>query len=102
MQTRTRALFRLSASLQRLSCFLNVCVVVINQVTAAFTDSDEMVPAMGLAWSHCINCRLVLKRDSDHLRRSGDDDLHTDLGQAIEDKHSVRRLVVMQDVIRLL
>ena len=34
------------------------------QVKADFQENNSNIPALGLAWSHCVNTRLSLHRDS--------------------------------------
>ena len=86
--SRSSQLFRLSASLRRLSRLQGVVVVVCNQVSDRMDDGDaaggagksgaaaaaaaagssldssgrSVVPALGLSWSSCINARIGLTR----------------------------------------
>ena len=70
---RATALFRASACLRRLADLHGVAVVVTNQATAkpssaatatttATTTATSSVPALGLAWSSCVNSRYILER----------------------------------------
>ena len=36
-------------------------------------DQDSCNPALGLAWTHCINTRIILRRDSSNMRSIGND-----------------------------
>lgn len=38
----------------------NLAVLCINQVTASFDSSDNLLPSLGLAWSNMINTRLMI------------------------------------------
>ena len=71
---RSRAFFRLATELKLLADTNHLGVLVVNQVTAAGFDSAEggvsdpfrkidPVPALGLGWSHCVNTRIMLRRD---------------------------------------
>lgn len=40
----------------------NLAVICINQVTAAFNESVDVIPSLGLAWSNMITTRLWLKK----------------------------------------
>lgn len=71
---RTRAYFTLATELKLLADTYRLCIVVVNQVTAAGFDAPEAfadpfrkldpVPALGLSWSHCINVRIMLRKDN--------------------------------------
>ncbi len=69
MKERTYILFKIAAQLKRLADAYSMCVIVINQVTATGFDEKEKscvndtTPTLGLAWSHCVNTRILLKRD---------------------------------------
>ena len=60
----------------------DVCVVVVNQVTGNFSISRHYTrtssPALGLAWSHCINSRVYLSRDSEIVRGIGEENVEND------------------------
>lgn len=60
----------------------DVCVVVVNQVTGNFSpayhSSRASSPALGLAWSHCINSRINLSRDSEMVRSIGQENSEND------------------------
>jgi len=72
MKRRTTALFHLAAKLKWLADTFSLCVVVVNQVTAAgfdvvaapavFSDGQDTKPALGLVWSTCVNTRILLRR----------------------------------------
>lgn len=81
MRIRTAFLFSLSQKLKWLADTYNVCVVVVNQATADNFDEiktqklsisgnvpRDSKPALGLAWSHCINTRIILYRDTNRMR----------------------------------
>ena len=76
-------LFRFATELKRLADVYHLCVVVVNQVTAPLGQQQQQagagslaaavwgggeggdpVPALGLCWSHCVNTRVLLRRDS--------------------------------------
>lgn len=70
---RSRVLFSQANQLKQIADQLQVVVVVINQVTDYVDDSrlitsdlistkKRVVPALGLAWSNCINTRLLLTK----------------------------------------
>ncbi|CAD0203958.1 unnamed protein product [Chrysodeixis includens] len=40
----------------------NLVIFCINQVTASFKDSDNVLPSLGLAWSNMVTARLMLKK----------------------------------------
>lgn len=40
----------------------NLAVLCINQVTASFEDSDNVLPSLGLAWSNMVTTRLMIKK----------------------------------------
>ncbi len=90
MTLRTAVLFRLAAKLKWLSDIFRLCVVVVNQVTAFGPGlpldqgggSSGVTPAMGMAWSHCVNARIMLHKHSPlqhSLRAEGDEE---------EDRHA--------------
>lgn len=66
---RTISLFRLATELKILADSYRLCVIVVNQVTAAGFDQPEHfgrvdpIPALGLVWSHCVNTRVILRRE---------------------------------------
>jgi DNA-repair protein XRCC3 len=87
MKDRTSKLFCFSSNLKRLADSYKVAIVVVNQVTGGgFTDKQEKqnalhnnnnnffdmnkstIPALGLAWSHCINTRIMLRKDENTVR----------------------------------
>jgi DNA-repair protein XRCC3 len=73
---RTASLFKISSKLKWLADTFRVAVVVVNQVTASgfnsvLSSGTTHVPALGLAWSHCINSRITLHRDTQAMRMVG-------------------------------
>ena len=106
MCQRTALLFRLSKELKWLSDIHKVCVVVINQVTASgfdqrdninsrsllgissgggYTNTNNTVsPALGLAWSYCVNTRIVLSRDTASMRCIGSEPLDSNDAAALD------------------
>jgi len=87
VKQRTMSFFRLSTELKILADAYHLCVVVVNQVTAAVSNSNghsscdpsllchaplgssfshqpDPQPALGLSWTHCINTRIILRRDA--------------------------------------
>lgn len=73
MVERSRVLFSQANQLKQIADQLQVVVVVINQVSDYVDDSrlvlsdfashkKRVVPALGLAWSNCINSRLLLSK----------------------------------------
>ena len=58
-----------------LSTLFHACCALLDQVTAGNTKKDtEVAAALGLAWAHAINTRLVLEGHANHrcLRASPD------------------------------
>jgi hypothetical protein len=99
MQLRTSLLFSIAKELKWIADIYKVCVVVVNQVTAAFENeltttnnnnnnnsysncnncnNNKIIPALGLAWSHCVNTRFMLTRDSDNIRFSYNQEFNYD------------------------
>lgn len=85
MKDRTSKLFSFASTLKRLSDAYRVAIVVVNQVTdGGFSEKQESldllrnndntflsnstIPALGLAWSHCINTRIMLRKDDNAVR----------------------------------
>jgi DNA-repair protein XRCC3 len=79
MKSRTMVLFSLATKLKWLADTYNLCVVVVNQVTAGGFDNQsasasggsssisgnsQPVPALGLVWATCVNTRIQLRRDN--------------------------------------
>ena len=58
---RSGILFQAAAQLKKLSSQYHVPVVVVNQVSGSTT------PALGLSWSHCINCRYFITRREEYV-----------------------------------
>lgn len=88
MAQRTVLLFKIAKELKWLADIYNVCVVVINQVTGKGFENgssgssscssssssggqNDSSPALGLAWSHCVNTRICLRRDTVDMRCLG-------------------------------
>lgn len=82
---RTEILFKIATQLKWLADTYKIAIIVVNQVTgggqnlpASSFGINENIPALGLVWSHCINTRICLYRDSTLLRRlniaTGDSD----------------------------
>ncbi|XP_050354044.1 DNA repair protein XRCC3 [Nymphalis io] len=46
----------------------NLAVICINQVTACFTGSNDVLPTLGLVWSNLICCRLKLTKKTSEYR----------------------------------
>lgn len=72
---RTSYLFNIAQQLKWLSDTFNIGVIVVNQVTGVgFADqsiSPDMrrmscIPALGLAWSTCVNTRYMITRSNYH------------------------------------
>jgi hypothetical protein len=90
-------LFALAAQLKRLSDTYQLCVLIVNQVSGSGFDDHldrklrgqssgsrgsgiearlggtfgipaDAVPALGLAWSHCVTNRWMLRRNSNNVR----------------------------------
>ena len=70
---RSRKLNHASCQLRKLSDLYDVPIVITNQVTASFSldplvgerpmsSQKEVIPALGLAWSNCVNTRFILRR----------------------------------------
>lgn len=72
---RSRSLWMISSQLRKLADSFNFAVVVVNQVTDKFESSNsskvefgftnpsnKLTPALGLAWSKCINTRILIRR----------------------------------------
>ncbi|KAE8884594.1 hypothetical protein PF005_g6585 [Phytophthora fragariae] len=69
---RSRAMFHLVNCMRILSDQYGVVFVVTNQVTGDFdprSTGNAMRPALGLSWSHCVNQRLMITRQTDSNRR---------------------------------
>ncbi|EQC26115.1 hypothetical protein SDRG_16065 [Saprolegnia diclina VS20] len=61
---RTRVMFEMVNCMRILAAQFNVAFVVINQMTANMKadDRDAAVPALGLAWSSCVNQRFQIAK----------------------------------------
>lgn len=66
MTLRTRLLYKMAQVMKTLSVKHNTAFVVVNQVTSKpiFGGGGATVPALGMAWSNCVNTRLVLHRQA--------------------------------------
>eukprot|EP01039_Chlorochromonas_danica_P004158 gene4158-4567_t len=64
MTERTIFLFTLAKQLKWLADTFHLAVVIVNQVTAGDMDGMDgsSMPALGLAWSHCVNSRILLEK----------------------------------------
>jgi RecA/RadA recombinase len=71
-------LLHISSQLRRLSDLHDVPILITNQVTAAIPSSDspsisgtpsgdQVVPALGLAWSNCVSTRYILQRKDEMM-----------------------------------
>jgi len=105
MKERTSKLFDFSSRLKRLADSYRIAIVVVNQVTSGgFSDKQESlnllrntdsnffsnnstIPALGLAWSHCINTRIMLRKDDNATRSI--------LTMSDVDKENIRRQIAM-------
>ena len=57
-------MFRMANIMRMLSCVYHVVFIAVNQVSTrldGFTPRTVQ-PALGLAWTHCVNQRLLLQR----------------------------------------
>ena len=77
MKSRTTFLFRFASALKWLADIHKVCILVVNQVTSTGFESTNSIscgsffhlkPALGLAWTTCVNTRIMLYRDSSNTR----------------------------------
>lgn len=66
---RSESLFKLSSHLKNLASKYDICVLIVNQVSAVINDGiegmfkrDNVVPALGLSWSHCIDMRIMISK----------------------------------------
>ncbi|CAI5703679.1 unnamed protein product [Peronospora effusa] len=71
---RSRTMFHMANCMRILSDEYGVVFIVTNQVTGDFDPRSAATgngqrPALGLSWSHCINQRLVITRNTDSSRR---------------------------------
>jgi len=89
MTARTKWLFGFAQELKLMSELFRVAVVVVNQVQGSGFGSDSgdagRVPALGLAWSNCVNTRLGLYRDTASMRATA----HCNYGSAFVSSHQV-------------
>eukprot|EP00002_Diphylleia_rotans_P037784 TRINITY_DN8487_c0_g1_i1.p1 TRINITY_DN8487_c0_g1~~TRINITY_DN8487_c0_g1_i1.p1 ORF type:complete len:304 (-),score=60.17 TRINITY_DN8487_c0_g1_i1:1401-2312(-) len=69
---RTEQLFSLAARLKAIADALPCLVLVVNHVVArpdSLVPDAAPVPALGLAWSSCVNARLYIARTARMLRK---------------------------------
>lgn len=59
---RAEDLRELALSLISLAQEYNLAVVCINQVTASFDDTNNVLPTLGLAWSNIVSTRLWVQK----------------------------------------
>ncbi|XP_030029656.2 DNA repair protein XRCC3 [Manduca sexta] len=59
---RAEELRELSMALINFSQQYKLAVLCINQVTASFNNSDNMLPSLGLAWSNMVSTRLWVRK----------------------------------------
>ncbi|KAM3960462.1 DNA repair protein XRCC3 [Aphomia sociella] len=59
---RAEELREMASLLIRLAQEHELAVLCVNQVTASFDDSLEVLPSLGLAWSNMVSTRLWLKK----------------------------------------
>lgn len=113
---RSKLFYRISRQLRKLSDEYEIPVVVTNQVTATFSmlpthGSGDVVPALGMAWSYCVNTRFILRRKDGLVlsitSREGSDSEKTAKSKGINAKkrrvekqirHGVRHARVLQSV----
>ena len=98
MIVRTTFLFRFASALKWLADTHKVCILVVNQVTSTGFESHnstssssfyDLKPALGLAWTTCVNTRIMLYRDSSNSRAAGDYASATDRVSEVENQVSV-------------
>eukprot|EP01071_Lankesteria_metandrocarpae_P010144 Lankesteria_metandrocarpae@DN5294_c0_g1_i5.p2 len=76
-------LFRVSALLRRVASDTDCWIVCTNQVSSDFNSdpsappSARVKPALGLSWSNCVNCRLMLSRSAEQSAVVYEDGGHT-------------------------
>ena len=73
---RSSKLLQVSSNLRKLSDVYDVPILITNQVTAcipptegsgsanASLSQEQVVPALGLAWSNCVSTRILLRREN--------------------------------------
>ena len=59
---RAEDLREIATVLTTLAQQFNLAVLCINQVTASFEDSSNVLPSLGLAWSNMVTTRLMIKK----------------------------------------
>lgn len=62
---RSGILFYIAAKLKKLSLQYKMHIVTINQVSASFgkcVSGHHVIAALGMAWSNCVNARVLLER----------------------------------------
>eukprot|EP00922_Rhytidocystis_sp_ex-Travisia-forbesii_P070646 GHVS01105497.1.p1 GENE.GHVS01105497.1~~GHVS01105497.1.p1 ORF type:complete len:161 (+),score=14.85 GHVS01105497.1:705-1187(+) len=88
---RSAQLYRMSSLLSRIASQCACWLVTTNQVTAnmeagvAEGHALKIRPALGLAWSNCVCCRIMLRRN--------DDRLHQQEGEAGRQTHRTMQVV---------
>jgi hypothetical protein len=68
---RSGLLFQAAAQLKKLSFQYHVPIVVVNQVSAS--EQGPSTPALGLSWSHCVNCRYLISRREEYVSSKDDE-----------------------------
>ncbi|KAJ1635116.1 P-loop containing nucleoside triphosphate hydrolase protein [Pavlovales sp. CCMP2436] len=66
---RSALLMSLAAEMKRISEQMHVAFIVVNQVTGGGfhpPTAQAKRAALGLTWSHCVNTRVLLSRDTPH------------------------------------
>lgn len=61
---RAEDLREIAIELTTLAQEFNLAILCINQATASFEDSSNVLPSLGLAWSNMVTTRLMLKKTS--------------------------------------
>ncbi|CAH2094556.1 unnamed protein product [Euphydryas editha] len=65
---RAEELKELATNLLYIAQEYNLAVICINQVTACFDGSDDVLPTLGLVWSNMITCRLKITKTFQECR----------------------------------
>lgn len=87
----------LAISLISLAQKYNLAVLCINQVTASFDGTDNVLPTLGLAWSNMVSMRLCLKKTNQtiHIRHLPLESKEQEKFQSTEQATVVRKLSVI-------
>ncbi|CAN8248392.1 unnamed protein product [Cochlearia groenlandica] len=111
LRKRASLFFKVSMKLKHLANKFGLAVVITNQVTDFVESSDglsglrignlrylcssgrRVVPALGLAWSHCVNSRLFISRSDDIGCKEGSG--NDESGTSSVSKRAQRRLDVV-------